>query len=30
MVIIAMASMVLTIQGKATWKGRNMPRFVKL
>jgi chlorobactene glucosyltransferase len=30
MVVIALASMVLTIQGKALWKGRTMPKFVKL
>lgn len=30
MVIIAVASMVLTMQGKAIWKGRRLPRFVKL
>jgi chlorobactene glucosyltransferase len=30
MTIIAMASMVLTIQGKAKWKDRLMPKFVKL
>ena len=30
MTVIAMASMVLTIQGKARWKDRVMPRFVKL
>jgi chlorobactene glucosyltransferase len=30
MTIIAMASTVLTMQGKATWKDRVMPKFVKL
>jgi len=30
MTIIAMASMVLTMQGKAKWKDRLMPKFVKL
>ena len=30
MVVIAFASMVLTIQGKALWKGRSMPKTVKL
>jgi len=30
MTIIAVASMVLTIQGKALWKGRTMPKTVKL
>jgi chlorobactene glucosyltransferase len=30
MTVIAMASMVLTMQGKATWKDRVMPKFVKL
>ncbi|MBM3174298.1 MAG: hypothetical protein FJZ93_01020 [Chloroflexi bacterium] len=26
MVVIAIASMVLTMQGKAKWKGRSMPK----
>lgn len=30
MTVIALASMVLTIQGKALWKGRTMPKTVKL
>jgi chlorobactene glucosyltransferase len=30
MAVIALASMVLTIQGKALWKGRLMPKTVKL
>ena len=30
MMVIAFASMVLTIQGKALWKGRSMPKTVKL
>ena len=30
MTVIALASMVLTIQGKALWKGRKMPKTVKL
>ena len=30
MTVVALASMVLTIQGKALWKGRSMPKFVKL
>lgn len=30
MATIAVASMVLTIRGKASWKGRSMPRNVKL
>jgi chlorobactene glucosyltransferase len=30
MTVIALASMVLTIQGKALWKGRMMPKTVKL
>ena len=30
MTIIAFASMVLTLQGKALWKGRSMPKSVKL
>lgn len=29
MTIIAMASMILTMQGKATWKDRVMPKFIK-
>ena len=29
MTVIALASMVLTMQGKALWKGRSMPKFVK-
>jgi chlorobactene glucosyltransferase len=29
MTIIAIASMVLTLQGKALWKGRTMPKTVK-
>ena len=30
MTVVALASMILTIQGKALWKGRIMPKFVKL
>lgn len=30
MTVVAFASMILTMQGKAFWKGRRMPRFVKL
>ena len=30
MTVIAFASMVLTLQGKALWKGRSMPKSVKL
>ncbi|MDD5648377.1 MAG: glycosyltransferase [Dehalococcoidia bacterium] len=30
MTVVAFASMILTMQGKALWKGRIMPRFVKL
>jgi len=30
MTVIAFASMILTMQGKALWKGRLMPKFVKL
>ncbi|MCX6005769.1 MAG: glycosyltransferase [Chloroflexi bacterium] len=30
MTVVAFASMVLTIQGKALWKGRTMPKTVKL
>jgi len=30
MTVIALASMVLTLQGKARWKDRGMPKFVKL
>jgi chlorobactene glucosyltransferase len=30
MTAVSVASMVLTIQGKALWKGRLMPKFVKL
>lgn len=30
MLVVALASMVLTMQGKALWKGRSMPKFVKL
>lgn len=30
MTVIALASMVLTLQGKARWKDRVMPKFVKL
>jgi chlorobactene glucosyltransferase len=30
MTIIAIASMILTLQGKARWKDRLMPKFVKL
>ncbi|MEI6185842.1 MAG: glycosyltransferase [Dehalococcoidia bacterium] len=29
MLVVALASMILTMQGKARWKGRSMPRFVK-
>jgi hypothetical protein len=29
MTIVAFASMILTMQGKALWKGRSMPKFVK-
>ncbi|MGA2367968.1 MAG: glycosyltransferase [Dehalococcoidia bacterium] len=29
MTVIAIASMILTMQGKAQWKGRNMPKNVK-
>ncbi|MGA9048885.1 MAG: glycosyltransferase [Dehalococcoidia bacterium] len=29
MIVIAFASMILTMQGKAEWKGRNMPKNVK-
>jgi chlorobactene glucosyltransferase len=29
MTVVALASMILTMQGKALWKGRSMPRFVK-
>ncbi len=29
MIVIAVASMILTMQGKAQWKGRNMPKTVK-
>jgi chlorobactene glucosyltransferase len=29
MIVIAFASMILTMQGKAQWKGRNMPKNVK-
>jgi len=29
MTVVAVASMVLTMQGKARWKGRSMPKFVK-
>jgi len=29
MTVVAFASMILTMQGKALWKGRSMPRFVK-
>ncbi len=29
MTVVAFASMILTIQGKALWKGRSMPKFVK-
>lgn len=30
MTVVAFASMILTMQGKALWKGRIMPKFVKL
>ena len=30
MTVVALTSMVLTMQGKALWKGRIMPKFVKL
>ena len=30
MTVVALASMILTIQGKALWKGRIMPKFIKL
>jgi len=30
MTVVAFASMILTMQGKALWKGRSMPKFVKL
>jgi hypothetical protein len=30
MTVIAIASMILTMQGKAMWKDRLMPKFVKL
>ena len=29
MTVVAFASMILTMQGKALWKGRSMPKFVK-
>jgi chlorobactene glucosyltransferase len=29
MTVVALASMVLTMQGKARWKGRSMPRVIK-
>ena len=29
MIVIAVASMILTMQGKAQWKGRNMPKTIK-
>lgn len=30
MTVVALASMILTMQGKALWKGRIMPKFIKL
>jgi chlorobactene glucosyltransferase len=30
MTVVAFSSMILTMQGKALWKGRSMPKFVKL
>jgi hypothetical protein len=30
MTVVAFASMILTMQGKALWKGRRMPKFMKL
>ncbi len=29
MTVVAFSSMILTMQGKALWKGRSMPKFVK-